>query len=333
MKKIILVTGAKGGGGKTPVAISLALSYYKHNIPTLVCDFNFNNHDLFTIIYGANIRSRKHEGILDPIELENEYFWKISNDTPMWLGRWNSILELGLPSITTMWEKIRKFTKLNFPDKIEVMIIDTNLTFPLICPPLTKIDSFLDLPPIHLYHLHSPSITLQLDEQERFTKAMDIMNRFSPGFEQRMVHIFTPRHHSANTLGGKISSLGKGEFNIANSSKLKNKEKLPAKPVLFKDLKSVLFRNYIQQILNFKDSGSSENLQLLLQDWFNHIYEFLNERDFQTSNVIIIQTVINRIAMLVEELSIKPRRTLESIERDLGTMVKVIINHVNKYNL
>jgi hypothetical protein len=225
-----------------------------------------------------------------------------------------------------MWEKIEYLSKIQFDTEIQpkILVFDTNLTLPLICPPTMKLQNY-DLPPVEVFHLWSPSIVLQVDEQDRFVKAMDILNRFSPGFEKRMTHIFTPRHYQANSLRGTLSSLARGEFNI--TSKAKFKQQSP-KPITFLELKDVLFANFLPDILNFQTQRDL-NIEDLLIRWFENIIENLEMREFKTSNVLIIPTVVHNIALLVEKLTLKPRRQLETIKEDLGSLYSTINRYLS----
>ena len=184
IERIILVTGSKGGGGKTPIALSIALALNEFNVPVLACDFNFNNSDLLSILHGTNIIERRESNELQQIIIGTDPFWKINKY--LWLTRWNSTIDVGLPSTTEMWKKIRKIVSLEFAEsEPKIMVIDTNLTLPLICPPTTEIQNYTDLPPVEVFHLWSPSIVLQVGEQERFLKGIDLLKRFNKGFEEQ----------------------------------------------------------------------------------------------------------------------------------------------------
>lgn len=325
IEKIIMVTGSKGGGGKTPVAVAIALALHEQGIPVLACDFNFNNHDLYTIFHGTNVAERKNKGWLREILIDTEQFLRI--DGSFWLNRWHSTIDLGLPSTNMMWEKIEYLTTIKFESELQprVMIFDTNLTLPLICPPTMKLQEY-NLPPVEVFHLWSPSIVLQMDEQERFVKAMDLLNRFSPGFEQRMTHIFTPRHYQSTSIRGTLSSLARGEFNI--TSKVKLKQQAP-KPITFQELKDVLFANFLPDILNIQ-ARQDLDIEDLLTRWFDNIIENLEKREYKTSNVLIIPTVVHNIALLVEKLTLKPRRQLDTIKEDLGSLYSTLVSYLEE---
>lgn len=294
----------------------------------LACDFNFNNHDLLTILQGTNVLERKKENLLGEIVIGMDPFWRVTEN--FWVTRWNSILELGLPSTERFWEKIDSITKIDFADfDPEILVIDTNMTLPLICPPLNKIENFDTLPKIEVYHLWSPSITLQVDEQERFIKAISILNRFSSGFEQRLTHIFTPRHYSTTSIIGAVSSFTSGEFNIVKEKKYKQST---AKPVMFNEIRDVLFANFLPKILNY-DPGEDNRMEDLLKSWLENIISVLREREYKTSNVLIIPTVVSKIALLIEELTLKPRRTFETTRKDLGSLYQKIFEFVSEYKL
>lgn len=292
----------------------------------MACDFNFNNHDLMTILHGTNIRERQDADFIEEIVIGVDYYWKIKKD--FWLTQWNSILELGLPSISSFWEKVRVMCKAEFPGtEPKVMVIDSNLTLPLICPPSTKLDSYRDLPPVEVYHLWSPSITLQLNEQDRFIRAIDQLNRFSPGFEERLTHVFTPRHYSSNSLFGTLASITKGEFNV--TKKIKYKQTNP-KPIKFDEIQDSLFASFIPTVLHY-DENAGTTIQKILQRWLENIIDVLKKREYLTNNVIIVPTVVHKIALLVEELTLKPGRTMESTRDDLGTLYDIIREHFVKY--
>ena len=325
--RVILVTASKGGGGKTPTALSIALTLSDLGIPVLACDFNFNNHDLLTILHGTNIKSRQEEDLMREVQIGNDTFWQIKKD--FWLTQWSSVLELGLPSISSFWKKIGLLSKIKFPDiEPRVIVIDSNLTLPLICPPINELDSFLfSLPPIEVFHLWSPSITLQLNEQDRFVKAIDQLNRFSPGFEERLTHVFTPRHYQASSLFGTLASITKGEFAVTKNIKYKQSK---PKPILFNELKKSLFASFIPTVLHYDESTGS-TIQKILQLWLERIIEELKNREYLTNNVLIVPTVVHKIALLVEELTLKPGRTLDSCRDDLGSLYDIIHEHFVKY--
>ncbi len=319
IERIIIVTGSKGGGGKTPVAISIALSLEKLGIPTMMCDFNFNNADSFSILYGTNVEYRKKQRWLNELQIDDEQVWRIAEN--FWLTKWKNIANLGLPSTVEFWTKIKNLANLRFVEnEPKVMVLDTNLTMPLICLPETKVHEFQDLPIVEVWHLWSPSIVLQLGEQDRFIKALTNLNRFSQGFEERMVHIFTPRHYTANSMMNTVNSLLKGEFTI--SKRVKYKQSNP-KPIKFNELKDALFANFLPNILNYSASGET-TIEQLLVDWLKKIVDTIEKREYRTSNIIIVPAVVNRIALLVEELTLKPRKTMETVAEDLGTLFEII---------
>ncbi|MCY3411048.1 MAG: hypothetical protein INQ03_05350 [Candidatus Heimdallarchaeota archaeon] len=324
--RIILVTASKGGGGKTPTALSIALALNDLGIPVLAADFNFNNHDLLTILHGTNIKIRQEEDLMRPVEIGSDTFWRMKRN--FWLTQWNSIMELGLPSISSFWNKIRMLSRTEFPDmEPKVMVIDSNLTLPLLCPPLTEIDSFRDLPPVEVFHLWSPSITLQLNEQDRFVKAINLLNRFNPGFEERLTHVFTPRHYAANSLFGTLASITKGEFAV--TKQIKYKQSTP-RPIRFSEIKDSLFASFIPNVLHY-DESSGSTIQKILQQWLERIIEKLKMREYLTNNVIIVPTVVHKIALLVEELTLKPGRTLDTCRADLGSLYNIILDHFMSY--
>ncbi len=324
--RVILVTASKGGGGKTPAALSIALALSEMGVPVLACDFNFNNADLLTILHGTNVMQRQENDMLKEIEIGSDRFWRIKNN--FWLTQWNSILELGLPSISSFWKKVRMLSNYEFPDsEPRVMVIDSNLTLPLICPPQTELDAYRDLPKIEVFHLWSPSITLQLNEQDRFVKAIDQLNRFSPGFEERLTHVFTPRHYQSATLFGTLASITKGEFSV--TKQIKYKQSNP-KPITFNELKDSLFASFIPKVLHF-DESSGSTIQKILKQWLENIIDELKNREYLTNNVLIVPTVVHKIALLVEELTLKPGRTFETCRDDLGSLYEIILNHFQKY--
>ena len=322
VERIIVITGSKGGGGKTPVAISVALSLEKLKVPVMLSDFNFNNADSFSILYGTNVSQRKKKRWLGEQVVNNEAVWRISEN--LWLTKWKSVINLGLPSTTEFWEKIRKLSQLQLGENSpKVMVIDTNMTMPLICLPETKVQEFQNLPIIEVWHLWSPSIILQLGEQERFIRAITNLNRFSQGFEERMVHIFTPRHYTAISLKNTMSTLFKGEFSIGKQVKFKQTN---PKPIKFNELKDALFANFLPNILNY--STSNKSIEDLLNEWLKNIAKKIEEREYRTNNIIMVPTVVNSIALLVEELTLKPRKTLESISEDMGTLFEIIFQFI-----
>lgn len=237
-------------------------------------------------------------------------------------------MELGLPSISSLWEKVRMMSKTEFPSIApKVMVIDSNLTLPLICPPRTELDAYRDLPPIEVFHLWSPSITLQLNEQDRFIKAIDQLNRFSPGFEDRLTHVFTPRHYSSSSLFGTLASITKGEFSVTRKLKLKQ---LNPKPIKFAEIKDSLFASFIPTVLHYNEEAGS-TIQKILQSWLENIMQTLQNREYLTNNVLIVPTVVHKIALLVEELTLKPGRTMDSSREDLGALYTVIKDHFVNY--
>ncbi|RMG38478.1 MAG: hypothetical protein D6732_05340 [Methanobacteriota archaeon] len=319
VERIIVITGSKGGGGKTPVAISVALSLEKLKIPVMLSDFNFNNADSFSILHGTNVAERKKKRWLNEMEKDDESIWRISEY--LWLSKWKSVANLGLPSTVEFWEKVRKLASMDLGEKSpKVMILDTNLTLPLICLPETKVHEFQNLPTVEAWHLWSPSIVLQLGEQERFIRAITNLNRFSQGFEERMVHIFTPRHYTAISIRNTMSTLLKGEFSLTKTVKFKQSN---PKPIKFNELKDALFANFLPNILNFS-ANNNTTIEELLVDWLKKIIEKVESREYRTNNLIIVPTVVNSIALLVEELTLKPRKTLKTIAEDLGTLFEVI---------
>lgn len=321
-----MITGSKGGSGKTPVAMSVALSLNQLNVPVLACDFNFNNHDMLTVFQGTNIEERKTKNWLNETIIGIDPFWRVTEN--FWIARWNSIMNLGLPSTTELWDKILELTKVQFPDgQPKVMIFDTNLTLPLICPPTAKAQDYGELPEIEVWHLWSPSIALQFDEQERFVKAINLLNRFNNGFEERMTHVFTPRHYSAGNMFGTFSSLIKGEFKVAKKAKLKQSN---PKPILFSDIKDALFANFISNILNY-NPNSTTKIDEILTLWLKRIIEVLENREYLTDNVVIVPTIVHKIALLVEELTLKPRRTLDTIRKDLGSLYEIVLKHITDH--
>jgi len=325
IKKIIMITGSKGGGGKTPVSISVATALHELGVPILACDFNFNNHDMLTVFLGSNIKERKTKGWLSEKIIGVDPYWRISEN--FWISRWNSIMNLGLPSTTELWNKVRELVNLKFPEnQPEIMVFDTNLTLPLICPPTNQAGDYQDLPPIEVWHLWSPSIVLQLDEQERFVRAISILNRFSANFEKNMTHIFTPRHFNSTSFFGTFSSVIKGEFKVTDKAKFKQTN---PKPILFNEIKDALFANFLPQILNYNPSDSS-NIDEILGMWLKKIIEKLEQREYLTNNVVVVPTIVHRIALLVEELTLKPRRTLDTIREDIGSLYKIILEHIKE---
>lgn len=318
-----MVTGSKGGGGKTPVAASIALALHKQGIPVLAADFNFNNHDLLTIFHGMNVLKRRKMGILKDYELNGDPYWQIADD--FWLTQWHSVMDLGLPSTGQMWEKIQQICDLNFPSEKQpkVVIFDTNVTLPLICPPMAKIQDYAGLPQLEVWHLWSPSIVLQLNEQDRFVRSIEVLNRFSQGFEQRMTHIFTPRHFNTTSFFGTFSSIAKGEFNLTKNI---NYKQANPKPILFSEIKDVLFANFLPDILNYSPDDDID-VQEMLSDWLKLIMENLKKREYKTNNVIVVPTVVHNIALLVEKLTLKPRRTTETVIEDLGSLYDIVYEH------
>jgi len=328
IERIMMVTGSKGGGGKTPVACSIALTLHEMGIPIAVCDFNFNNADMFTIFHGANIEERREKNRLKQININDNQFYHI--DDGFWLTRWQSTMTVGLPSTNSMWDKISEIVNLDYPGEFDpkVLVVDTNLTLPLICPSLPTIQDYKQLPPLEVFHLWSPAIVLQLDEQERFVKAIDILNRFSPGFEKRMTHIFTPRHHQSSGFFGTFASLTKGEFNISKD-KIKFKQDKP-KPITFTEMKSSLFADFLPNILNLR-SDREIDIDDLMTTWLNNIISQLEDREYKTHNVLLVPTVVHNIALLVEKLTLKPRRTTDVIRHDLGSLYQIVNSHFEEY--
>lgn len=326
IERIILVTASKGGGGKTPTALSIALTLNQLGVPVLACDFNFNNHDLLTILHGANVVERQEKDMIREVTIGSDHYWQIDHN--FWLTRWNSIMELGLPSISSFWKKVRMMSNAEFPgSEPKVMVIDSNLTLPLICPPQTELDSYRDLPQIEVFHLWSPSITLQLNEQDRFVKAIDQLNRFSPGFEERLTHVFTPRHYNSPSLFGTLASITRGEFAVTRQVKYKQTK---PKPIRFDELKDSLFASFIPTVLHY-DESSGSTIQKILRQWLENIIEELKNREYLTNNVLIVPTVVHKIALLVEELTLKPGRTFETCRQDLGTLQEIIYNHFKSF--
>lgn len=327
IERIIMVTGSKGGGGKTPVAVSIALALEELGIPLVMADFNFNNPDAYAIFHGTNIEKRRKNNMIKNHVLGRDHFYHINND--FWLTRWDSTTGVGLPSTDDMWAKIGEICQLEFPSEHQpkVLILDTNLTLPLICPSLHSIQDYKHLPPIEVFHLWSPSIVLQLEEQERFVQAIDILNRFSPGFEKRMTHIFTPRHHASSGFFGTFSSIMKGEFKVGKNVKFKQAK---PKPITFSEMKETLFADFLPTILNLRSDMELE-IEELMQTWLNNIIQQLEAREYKTHNVLIVPTVVHNIALLVEKLTIKPRRTTKTIQEDLGALYQIVLNHFEQY--
>jgi hypothetical protein len=91
-----------------------------------------------------------------------------------------------------------------------------------------------------------------------------------------------------------------------------------------------LFASFIPTVLHY-DESSGSTIQKILQQWLERIIEKLKEREYLTNNVLIVPTVVHKIALLVEELTLKPRRTLDSCRDDLGSLYDIIYEHFVKY--
>ncbi len=313
--KVIIITGSKGGGGKTPMSISVAVSYAEAGKNTLLCDFNFNNADTFTIIASSEVSNRKSNGWLEAVEKDGEMFWQINQN--FWLNRWRNVLSLGLPSIESFWQKIYKISQMEYNAfRPEVIVVDTNLNLPLICVPETKVKDFDFLPPIEVWHLWSPSIVLQIGEQERFKRAITNLKKFNHGFEERMVHIFTPRHYSATNLMGTFSSLTRGTFRVTKQKKYKQRN---PKPLLFDELQDVLFIDFLPVVLNYNPEEKPD-LNMFVKTWLEKIIETASNRETKPNNLIVVPSVVNSVALLVEDLTLKPQKTLETLKNDLGSI-------------
>ena len=322
VERVIIVTGSKGGGGKTPVALALSLLFEEFGVKTLSADFNFNNADLFSILQGSEVEERVKTDDLQLKEVADGQFWKL-NDY-LWLTPWNFVVKTGMPSTTQMWQEIAKLCRFRYIDyEPKVLVIDTNLTLPLICPPLTDVANLPDLPPVEVWHMWSPSITLQIGEQDRFASAITILNRLSPGFEERLHHVFSPRHYKTNSFMNTLSSITKGEFSVVKMKKFKQKNPTPVK---FNELSDSLFASFVPKLLS-QDLGDRMDPENLIRDWLKNILETLKKRDTRANNVIVIPTIIHKIAMLVEELTLNPNRTLESMRSELGPLYELIREH------
>jgi hypothetical protein len=257
--------------------------------------------------------------------IDTDPFWRISEN--FWVTRWNSVMNLGLPNTNELWDKILELSKIELPENSpKVMVFDTNLTLPLICPSPTTIQNYPDLPEVEVWHLWSPSIVLQIGEQERFVKAINLLNRFNNGFEERMTHIFTPRHFNSTSVFGTFSSIMKGEFRVTKNMKLKQTN---PKPITFNEIKDALFADFLPKILNYKPNEQTK-IDEILNIWLEKIIEVLENREYNTDNVVVVPTIVNRIALLVEELTLKPRRTLKSIKNDLGSLYDIVLKHISE---
>lgn len=322
VERIIIVTGSKGGGGKTPVSLALTILLEELNIQVLACDFNFNNADLFSILQGSEVEDRVKSDDLQPKEYGEDQFWKLRDN--LWLTPWNFVVKTGMPSTTQMWKKISDLCKFRYMDfEPKVLVLDTNLTLPLICPPLTDIAELPQLPPVEVWHMWSPSITLQIGEQDRFSTAISILNRLSKGFEERLHHVFSPRHYKTTSFMNTLSSITKGEFSIVKMKKFKQKNPTP---VMFSELSDSLFASFIPKLLS-QDLTERMDTEELIKAWLGNILETLKSRETRANNVVVIPTIIHKIAMLVEELTLNPNRTLDSMKLELGPLFEIIKEH------
>ena len=318
----MLVTGSKGGGGKTPLALSLALAYNEINWNVICVDLNFNNSDFFSILSGVNLLFREANNWNQLQEdMAIPYYFIAEN---MVLTSWDQNQRLGLSSTSEIWdyltaliEQFREFFQNSRPS---IIIADTNLTLPLLCPPLTRLQDWDELPPVEVWHIWSPSIILQLGEQARFEKAIDILKRFSKGFESRLHHVFTPRAHVPTSFFKTMKSWARGEHEVARSPR--SKQILKTKVIPFDSIKSSLFAPYLVTILN--ESPQRQDPDWLMRTWLENIIEHLNSLGGIPKNVIIIPTMINRLALFVEDLVLKPHRTLLTMRNDLAEMYQKV---------
>ena len=322
-KKVILVTGSKGGGGKTPIATALTLAYSELGYTVLAADFNFNNSDLYSILIGTNLGYQQATSRSRPISPTASFeIWNITETLS--ISKWEKTTKLGLPSTEDLWTRIEAYAN-ELGDQYDIIIVDTNLTLPLLCPPLTSLQQW-NLPPLEVWHIWSPSIVLQVGEQERFDQAIDILKRFSPGFEERLHHVFTPRFYVPSQMRKLIQGWATGHFGITRRQYKKFKGTAP-KPVLFSDIRDALFASYLLQLFNFGQEGSVEEL---MKEWLENIFDTLQERSNPPSNVVLIPSVIAELALFVERLVLKPQRTDDLLRGELGKVYVIVKAHVER---
>ncbi len=321
--RIIMVTGSKGGGGKTPLALSLILSYENLGYNVIAVDLNFNNADLFAILHGTNLEQRSLEGN-DRVKEELAMpYWQISEKIR--LISWDYTKILGLPNTEELWNFITSIGSSLTQDLNgkTVIVADSNLTLPLLCPPLQKLQEW-ELDPVEVWHIWSPSVVLNLTEQERFTTAMDVLKRFSPGFEERLHHVFTPRFHMSENFLGNLAMWARGERRLVKQNR--NYGGTQPKPILFNEIKDALFANYLVELLNWKQDETST--EWLMKTWLENIVSTLEKRNVPASNVIVIPSMIARIALFVEELALKPNKTIETLKKDLEPIYEIVSQNI-----
>ncbi len=321
--RIVIVTGSKGGGGKTPLALSLILSYESLGYNVIAVDLNFNNADLFAILQGTNLEERAQKGNSQVKEELDLPYWQISDKIR--LVSWDYTKTLGLPNTEELWNFLSKISSSLSQDLTgkTVIIADSNLTLPLLCPPLQKLQAW-DLDPLEVWHIWSPSVVLNLSEQERFTTAMDVLKRFSSGFEDRLHHVFTPRFHMSENFLGNLSMWARGEKRLVKQKRSYGGSQ--PKPIQFNEIKDALFANYLVELLNWKQDETST--EWLMKTWLENIVSSLEQREVPASNVIVIPSMIAKIALFVEELALKPNKTIDSLKNDLGPIYEIVAQNV-----
>ena len=95
-------------------------------------------------------------------------------------------------------------------------------------------------------------------------------------------------------------------------------------------MKTEIFADFLPQILNLR-TDMEIDIEELMTNWLNNIIKQLDEREYRTHNVILIPTVVHNIALLVEKLTLKPRRTLDTIRNDMGTLYYIILSHYDEF--
>jgi hypothetical protein len=179
LNRLKIITGFKGGVGKTLTALSLLISEIRNNAKILAVDCNANNQDLTDILTNMYDEDRK--------SIKNYMRWEfLIDDTKKKLvaiapieSQWSGI---------DLWGFINQLL-LNEKNTASVGIVDTHLSITHFSAPQWKVDD-LELETYFIWNLASPD---KKDEIKKIIKSIkNLEDAFKKYKASNQIHIFNP---------------------------------------------------------------------------------------------------------------------------------------------
>ena len=329
-KEVVIVTGGKGGTGKSVFALCLLLEAVDRGWRSVGIDLNVNNPDLAEILRTTHL-AVPHEKV-DRTPADLDYAYSLEQVVPQRLYGVIPYRQFRLFDIKYFYRFIANVV--DTEREARFFVVDTGLNLPLVTPSMD--------PPLpgetHFTFAHIWSLVpgIRPSEKEALDRSLVKMRQvFGADFDASLVHIFSPRFFVPRGSKALLRYHFQGQFHVASVSQLEKTlnrlERLSPRPLKYEEVLNGIIFEASQRYMSIIGGTRALSKERMVQLWMDVILDFLQDLNGYPTNLLVVPTVFYEIAYLVEDLILQTAKTLHSLREKVAGLTTAVSRFMDHY--